>query len=74
MKANFVAPARQKQAFCKFLSWKKVLHVFMHTPVGQMGYMVESTSKSLIQKAHHLQKVYTLFFGHLLASQKQLTY
>ena len=38
----------------------------MLTPVGQMGYMVESTSKSLIQTAHNLQKVYTLFFGHLL--------
>ena len=37
----------------------------MLTPVGQMGYMVESSSKSFIQTAHHLQKVYTLFFGHL---------
>ena len=30
---------------------KKSSHVFMNTPVGQMGHMVESASKSLFQTA-----------------------
>ena len=55
-----------------FESWKKVLHVFFLTPVGQVGCMVESSSKSLIQTAHHLKKVQTFPFQtqHILWAKK----